>query len=362
MLVDPRGNPAVPREILRATVKMDVLANVQNLGSKVVGRWGGLARADFLSFSPYGESTSLVAFHTLDSNEQSVIQVVESARVGGEGLIARGAAVYGVSHPGDALKVLGLKSQSVVVNAELAYPLIRMRRENLNVAAGFDIVDQKTDISGAASLSHDELRVGYVRADGDLRTQAFDLPVQLSGSVSLRKGFEAFGATSAGSPQLSRSTAEPDAWVVKAGGDLQTLLSPAITGIIKVQAQYTDKALVPYEQISLGNLSVGRGYDPAALLGDKGAAASVELHYAPFSIYPKLAAAPYVFFDAGYVRNNGTATGGGRSLRSVGAGVLFRIANRANLELTYAYPLDEVITGGQKPAPRLLLNLTASVL
>lgn len=339
---------------------VDVLANAQNLGSKAVGRWGGLVRADFLSFSPYGESTSLVAFHTLDSNEQSVIQVVETARVGGEGAVARGALTYGVSHPGDALKPLDLKSQSVVANFELAYPLIRTRRRNLSLAAGLDVIDQKTDAAGSP-LYHDELRVAYVRAEGDLRAQALRVPVQLNGELALRHGLEAFGASDSSSPQLSRAGAHPDAWVVRGDGELGALLASYLTGSIRVQAQYASQPLAPYEQISLGDLSVGRGYDPAALLGDKGVAAAFELHYASVQIYPRVAVAPYVFFDAGYVRNNGQGLGG-RTLRSVGAGAIFRIAGRANLDLTYAYPLDELFAGARRPAPRLLVNLTASIL
>jgi hemolysin activation/secretion protein len=353
--IKPSVNPdrgAVDIDVTVTRDGVDVLANVQNMGSKVVGRWGGLARADFLSFSPYGESTSLVAFHTLDSNEQAVIQVVESARIGGDGLVARAAAVYGVGHPGDTLKPLGIKSESVVGNLELSYPVIRMRRENLNVAGGFDVVDQKTTVIG----THDRLQVVYVRADGDLRTEVLGLPVQMNGALSLRKGL------SANTANQSRVGAAPDAWVVKASADFETLLTRDITGAVKVQAQYADEALAPYEQMSLGNLSVGRGYDPAVLLGDKGAAALFELHYAPFQLHPKVQASPYVFFDVGHVSNNASVTGDGRTLRSVGAGAVFRIAGRANLEVTYAYPLDEVVRGISKPSPRLLLNLTASLL
>ena len=44
------------------------------------------------------------------------------------------------------------------------------------------------------------------------------------------------------------------------------------------------------------------------------------------------------------------------------AGVSFRIANRANLDVIYAYPLDSMIVGGPRQTPRVLVNLTASIL
>jgi len=122
---------------------------------------------------------------------------------------------------------------------------------------------------------------------------------------------------------------------------------------------------MPYEQISLGNLSTGRGYDPAAVLGDSGVSGSFELRYVGWQVTSGVTASPYVFFDAGYVHNNDAALSGlapDRTLRSFGAGVALRLANRANLEITYAQPLDSVALGSLRPAPRLLVSLTASFL
>jgi hemolysin activation/secretion protein len=76
-------------------------------------------------------------------------------------------------------------------------------------------------------------------------------------------------------------------------------------------------------------------------------------------------ASPYIFFDAGAVHNNEASLSGlsqSRTLRSFGAGVALRLVNRANLDITYAQPIDSVASGGQRPAPRLLVNLTASFL
>jgi hemolysin activation/secretion protein len=76
-------------------------------------------------------------------------------------------------------------------------------------------------------------------------------------------------------------------------------------------------------------------------------------------------AAPYAFFDAGYAANNNSAATGlakDRTLTSLGAGVVFRVFNRANLEVTYAHPLDAVRAGGTRPGDRVLIQLTASLL
>ena len=343
-----------------------VVGNAQNLGSKTVGRWAGLVRADARSFTPLGEDSTLVAFHTLGSDEQWVVQLLEAARIGGDGWIARFSAVYGDSRPGDVLKPLDLKSTSVVAEAEAAYPLIRRRRLNLNLAGGFDVINQETDLEGGDTLlTQDRLRVAYVRADGDARVYAFDRTFLLNGALTVRKGISGLGASDAGSILLTRGLAIPDAGLIRFGGSLDAPVGAGFSANIRVQAQYTDKPLMPYEQISLGDLTIGRGYDPAVVLGDSGVGAAFELRYAGLQINPRLLFSPYLFFDSGSVHNNQAALSGltaDHTLRSVGAGAVLRVANRASLEMTYAYPLDSVILGGERPTPRLLISLTASFL
>lgn len=356
---------AVDIDLTVAREGPDVFANVQNSGSKQVGRWGGLVRGVFAGYTGYAESTSLTAFHTLDSNEQWLVQIAEAARYGSEGLTGRAALTYGESKPGAALKSLGLKSESLVGNAEVAYPIIRTRSRNLNVAGGLDVIDQKTNISGAGRLSHDKLRVAYLRADGDYRTEVAQRPVLATAGVSLRKGLSILGGSDAGDPGLTRAFAKPDAWVVRAQGGADIAFSDRLTGMIRAQAQYSESSLLPYEQISLGGLTVGRGYDPASLLGDKGVSGSAELRYGPLQLHPKVIAAPYAFVDTGYVANNNSRASGllkDRTLTSIGAGVIFRVFNRANLEVTYAHPLDAIAPGAPKPGDRLLIQLTASLL
>jgi hemolysin activation/secretion protein len=357
---------AVDIDVSVARTTFSAVGNAQNLGSKTVGRWGGLLRGDARSLTPFGEDTGLVAFHTLDSNEQWVVQLLEAARIGADGLIVRGSAVYGESRPGDVLKPLDLKSTSVVGNLEVAYPLIRRRRTNLNLAGGIDLVNQETELGGGGGkLTEDKARVLYGRLDGDLRVYAFDRPVGLTGALTVRKGLSGLGASEEGSALLTHGFAVPDAWLVRANGGLGAPLFGPISGEIHVQAQYADKPLMPYEQISLGDLSVGRGYDPAVMLGDSGAGAAFDLRYAPIQVTPAILLSPYAFFDVGSVRNNDSGLSGltpSRTLRSFGAGVTLRLANRANLEITYAQPIDAIVAGGSRPSPRLLINLTANFL
>lgn len=356
---------AVDIDLTVAKEGPEAFVNVQNTGSKQVGRWGGLVRGEIAGYTRYGESTSLTAFHTLDSNEQWLVQLSETARFGGEGLVGRGSLTYGESRPGDFLKPLDLKSKSVVANLEAAYPLVRLRNQNLNLAGGLDIIDQKTRVGGAGLLSHDKLRIVYARADGDYRTEVAERPVLFSGSLGVRKGLSLLGGSETGDLGLTRALGKPEAWVLRAQGGADVVFNDRLSGMLRAQAQYSGSSLLPYEQISLGGLTVGRGYDPAALLGDKGISAAAEVRYGPLQLHPKVVAAPYGFFDAGYVASNNALASGvqkDRTLKSVGAGVVFRLFNRANLEVTYAHPIDATRTGGRRPGDRVLIQLTASLL
>lgn len=337
------------------------LANVQNLGSKTVGRWGGLLRGEVDGLTAYGEATSLTAFRTIEANEQWLVQGTEAARIGSNGWIVRGAAAYGESRPGGPLKGLGLKSTSVIGTLEAAYPLLRTRARNVNLAGGFDLIDQKNDIAGAA-LSRDHLRVAYLRADADLRTEAFGYPTLLNGALTVRKGVSGLGASSSGDA-LSRAGAKPDAWLARAAGSAEAAVTDRLVAAVRVQGQYSGDPLLPYEQLALGDLTVGRGYDPAAVLGDSGVAGAFELRYGALPVYPRVLATPYAFFDAGWVRNHDAAASGldrDKTLKSIGGGVLFRIAGRANAEFTVAHTLDSVTPGGGKDT-RILVQLTASL-
>jgi hemolysin activation/secretion protein len=355
---------AVDLDITVTAKPIDVVANVQNLESDSVGRWGGLARIDFDSFTDLGEDTSLVGYHTLGNDEQWVAQLLEEARIGGDGLIARGSLVYGQTRPGAALAPLALLSDSLVGEAELAYPVIRLRRQNLNLAGGLDIIDESTDTGGLA-LDRDKLRVFYVRASGDTRLDSLDHIFQISGALTLRKGISGLGASPDDPTALiptTRPDGKSDAWVVRGSGQVVTNLADRLQFIGQVQGQYSPDALLEYEQFSLGNLTVGRGYDPGAVLGDSGVGGELQLRYGPWQVQRMVQVSPYVFYDAGHIHDNGVAALKDRTLTSAGLGVLFRLANRANLDLSYAKPFQSPFPGQPKPPSRILLNLTAGIL
>lgn len=336
----------------------DLIVNVQNMQAKATGRFGALARYDLNAEGRYGERTSLVFYRTI-RNEQWVVQGLEEARLGGEGWVVRAGLAYGESHPGDTVKALGIKSTSMVANVEAAYPLVRKRRENLSVAAGFEVIDQDTRIGGGSRLINDDLRVVYARVQGDQTAYWWGYrPVVLSGQVGIRRGIEGFGATDEGDRLLSRAQAKPGAWVASAEGAMLAVVSPRVSIQARVNWQYANQPLAAYEEFAVGSLTIGRGYDPAYISGDRALAGSFEIHAGPFQPRAGWAISPYGFFDVAQTHDRDRG-GLKQTVKSVGAGVQIPLRERWLLDATYAHPLDRRAFDRKTPPGRLMVNLTA---
>jgi hemolysin activation/secretion protein len=386
----PSESAAVSQEAARGALDLDVdierqaedvVAAAQNLSSKTLGPWSGIARVDLNSFTRWGERTTLIGYSTLGVDQQQVVQIIEEARIGGGGMLARGSFAYGVSHPGDVLAPLRLSGRSEVGTGEIDYPLILLRRASVNLAGGFDWVDQRIDFPGGGALSDDSLRILWLRADGGVRhdglrpTPLGYISTRAALSLQFRKGLDGLGASRAGAPSLSRNEGKPDAWVFRAEGQSSITFEPintpgsGLTLSVHYQGQYADKPLLAYEEQPIGNLTVGRGYDPDALSGDRAFAAEFKSEVGPFWLMKgkKLGIAPYGFFDVAKVSNLDLGSKD-RTVRSVGGGATFVLnavvrsrPGAVTADLAYAKPLDKPFAAAlAKPPARVLFQINVS--
>lgn len=354
------GRGAIDLDVQLSRVAIDYVGAVQNSGSDALGPWSGLARIDLNSFTRFGERTTLIGYHTLADKEQWIVQVVEEARFGANGLTGRASLAYGQSRPGDILAPLMLRGESFVATAELSYPLIKLRRQSLDLAAGIDAVAQTTSFPGGDVLADDNLRVIWTHLKGEY-IRRFDNGVSAHGTgmLELRKGLSGLGASKARDPNLSRIQGLPDAWLVRFEGEGH-LAYRWIDLALRVQAQYAGKPLLSYEEQALGDLTIGRGYEPAVLSGDRAVAAEVKVQVVPISLPRESSISPYVFFDEGYIDNLDIGSES-RTLRSYGAGVDVRLPYGVRASLAYATPLDKPFpTALEKPSPRVLFQLVVA--
>jgi hemolysin activation/secretion protein len=340
----------VERDPLQATV------NLQNLQSRQTGRWGMLARVDANGMTTLGEQTTLLVYRTVPDNEQFVVQGREVLRLGSNGLRLSAGLSYGEARPGDVLEPLNLRSTSVVGTIELAWPLVKRRMSEVEIAGGLDIVSQRTLGPGFGLIVEDQLRVLFARASATHSYRTGRRLGQVGGGIELRKGIAGLGASDPTDPFRSRLDGRADAFVARFSA--RALVPPAehVSLSVRGTAQLASDPLLAYEELTVGNLTVGRGYDPATVAGDEGVVGAFDLRFGPFPVGGRLVVSPYGFLDVGHVSNKDRG-GFSETLASGGAGVILQLPGRLVVDLAWARPFDGAL-GNPRPPDRLLLNAT----
>ena len=362
------GAGAVDLLVTVSRAPVDAIVNVQNLGARSVGRFGTVGRVDLNGFTSFGERTTLVVFAGSPVSEQSIYQLMSEARLGDSGLLGSGSLTYASSSPGAELKPLELEGRSFVANLGLSYPVIRSRRRNLNVGGGVDIIDQRTRIARTVLLSEDHLRVVYAHLDADQQWRGDGVLIPdgtIAVTVDGRQGLRGWGASNLADPTLSRIGGRPDASLIRGSARMDLRPMDGLVLRSSVLGQYSAQSLLAYEQFAVGNLTVGRGYDPASLTGDSGVGGAFEARVGPFAL-PKLAgrdlrATLLGFYDVAHVSERAPLSDR-RTAHSAGVGATFELSRTARLDITWARPENKTSRYlPTLPTTRLLVNLTATV-
>jgi len=364
--------------VVRLPGQLDL--NLQNYGSRAVGRGGFLLRGQLFGLTGLGDRTVLAAYSTADFEEQQTLQAAHDFRIGGEGLQISGQVTYSWARPDTGEALIDLESRTLFASLEANYPFVRTQRFSLLGGVGFDWSDQEVDFNGLA-LSRDQLRTFYAALD--LVAAA---PVGAAGrrlrlgpawliqaGLELRQGLDIFGASppcgqnfaacfGPGSVPPARFEGDPTATIVRARLAAEARIVPAITVFVGATAQYAGEPLFAFEEFSAGNYTVGRGYDPATLVGDQGIGVQSEIRFGRLDPQsPRdFAAQPYLFFDSAWVANEDRLfiVEGREDLHSAGIGVRASFGERAQLDATIAVPLVRPGVLTETPDPRFLISFT----
>jgi hemolysin activation/secretion protein len=140
---------------------------------------------------------------------------------------------------------------------------------------------------------------------------------------------------------------------------------PPVTFTFHGIAQWADRPLLAYEQQAIGNLTIGRGYDPDSASGDRVLAGEAKGELGPITFakigsgptVQDISVGPYGFYDIARVVN--LAPGSTNStLHSVGGGFEFRFPYRIHVDVYYAYPLDKPFPeAAHKPSDKIFLQI-----
>lgn len=374
------GPGEVIGEVMVKRRPVELVVGGQNLSSRSTGREGVVAQLTLNDLTGMGDRTTLSLYNTLQTGEQTVFQLAHEFAIGPDGLRLGGRLVYGRAHPDVAGGAF--VSQTWIGAGELSYPFLRKQAAGLAGAAGFEAVDQLIDFAGTR-LNADRLRVAYARLEGRLvdgaslaGRQGYSLGeprLSLGGSIEVRKGLSGLGASRACVPlsrclppnvPITNLAADPQGALVRAEATVEFRPVRAVTLALHPRAQYSASQLLSYEQFTLGNYTVGRGYDPGTVQGDKGVALSAELRLG--RLRPKSAEAialqPYAFVDAGWAWTNDAGLTPMRRLVSAGGGVRARWGDHGDLNLVVAVPLERVSGQAQLGPARVLLTFSTRLI
>lgn len=343
-------------------VPVEADANIQNLGAKTTGRWGGQARVQLNGLTGMGDRTSIAFFATAPFREQHVLQLAHEMRLGDEGLRLGGRFTYAWSRPDLPAADDPIRARTLFANLEARYPLQRTQGSSLWLSGGLDLVNQTVRFD-AVPIARDKLRIAYLRIDGDLMDQVgagADWHASYWGEV--RQGLDILGSIDwprAGVTPPSRADGDVGGTLWRGGASGEFVLAPNVSAAVTVVAQRSADPLFAFEEFSAGSYTVGRGYDPGTLIGDDGIGGSAELRVDRLTPGKgDLTLQPFVFLDWARVWNKGM---GGESLLSVGGGLRASFAGRFRLDLTLAVPTQRAGLLDEKGDPRLLVSFTTKL-
>ncbi len=360
-----------------------VLANIQNLGSSAIGPFGGTLQGEVYDITGLGDRTFITAFTTLDFAEQQTVRIGHDFAVGGEGMRFGGSLTYSTTNPGNSVAGFDITSQSVIGSLFASFPVRRTRQSSVFVDAGLDIVDQSVDLNDF-SLTKDRVRTLFARISGEQTDRAsvqrldgytpFEPKLRIRYGAEVRQGIgilstspdcrpDLLACAAGGAVPPSRIEADPTPFLLRYDFGAEYRPTPLLTFALEAQAQVSNDPLPAFEEFAAGSFSIGRGYDPGAVLGDSGVASAFEVRYgslAPDDV-DAVAVQPYVFTDVAFAWNEDPSRRAQNPDRlwSAGGGVRAAWGARLQGDLMIAVPLETPDLALRRGDVRVMFSLTA---
>lgn len=374
------GQGDVVGDVLVVRRPIELVVGGQNLGTRTSGREGVFAQLSLNGLTGLGDRTVISAFNTVDFEEQTVLQLTHDFALGTSGLRLGGSVLYGRGEPDVPAD---FETETFVGRVEMTYPVIRRQTFSLFAAGGLEIVDQSVDL-GNIRITEDKLRVANVQITVDALDQASligrggytgnEPKWRVSAGLEARQGISGLGASDDCRPvtnclapnvPISNLLADTSGFVLRGQALLEYRPAPKITLAAVPRAQYSPDILLSYEQFSLGNYTVGRGYDPGIVLGDSGIGSSFEVRYG--KLMPReidaVALQPFAFIDVARAWSNIDGLDEGRyDVISAGGGVRVRWGSHIDANLIIAKPLEEAGFQTRKGDVRALFTIRARLL
>jgi hemolysin activation/secretion protein len=321
---------------------IDAIARIDNRGTAARGPWQYLGSVTLNNIAGAHEALTLTYAGTFQLEELQYVQATYRQVLNSEGLYGFINASHGFGRPGTAvLRSLDYRTRSTLVEAGLAYPVIRAREANLTLTAlGFLTNDESRQLGAPFTL--DRLRGFRLKADADWADSFLGINQV---NVTFSQGIHGLGSTESGNPfgplppLPTPSTNAGRVDFNKIEGTFSRLqpLFPSVSLFVAAYGQWGFTPLLVSEQCAYGGRFFGRAFDPSQLLGDRCWAALGELRHdiaTPWKQLTRLQVYGYADHGEVYTLFPAAGTPASQSGSSVGAGV------RAAWEDTYTADLS----------------------
>lgn len=353
-------NIATETQTLGGSVSYD------NYGTRYVGPQQLTGSVNANSIFRAGDTTRFTYVGASKGNELQYKDLAHDTPLGSNGTRFVLDVNQAITNPLYVLQDLKIAGNAKDLNGTVRYPVIRSRSENLTVEGVFNYLDSYvTQLD--APLYTDHLRT--IKIAG-----AYDFADRYKGAnligVALVQGLKIFGAT-ANNQSLFTSRYGATGRFTKVTGQVSRLQHLfwkfSLLGLVK--GQYAFNPLLASEQFGFGGSQLGRGYDPAEIIGDRGVAASVELHLdtSPGRLWLR-AIQFYAFYDAGWTWNlrNVTTVPTKQTANSTGAGMRIYMMKYLSANAMITQPLSRKVLALQQVGnggshPRVFFSVTASI-
>ncbi len=250
-----------------------------NTGSKSTGPYSlGYIGTFQQPFNSKGQlSLALTSTGRPDGMFEGVRSVVTrySQAVGSRGAILSLGVTRSQAKPGDYLASLDIESNAYSISPRLRYPLLRTRENSVYLDSGLTLNNSETTLAGAM-LTNDRMSVVDVGASWILN--GWMDGVQSLG-VGVSRGVSAFNAMKSDASLPSTSGFQPDFTKYTMTWQRTQNLPQRFSMRFYALGQYAQDRLLTGEQIVFGASTIGRGFTPALIAGDKGLGALIELRY-----------------------------------------------------------------------------------
>jgi len=325
--------------------RIEAAFEIANDGSDFVGPNLGTGEIIFNSIFNFHERIGIRVAASGDAEELLLGELYGSIPVGTEGTQLFGRISNSVSEPGNGLQNFAIANDAFRWSLGASHPFIRSRRKNLFAGLQFDWDDLKSDSDIFGRLSEDHLRVvrGYADFDFVDSWLGASRPAVTAIHVRASLGFDAFGGTQ--NSDLFRTRANADGSFAALDAEIQRFQRigiPGVTILMAAKGQITSEAVLASEEFGFGGSDYGRGYDPSAIVGDRGVAGKIELQYqrAVNSIPLLENYQVFSFLDGGIVQNidqPGARSTVTNELYSAGGGIRLDFAHDFEAEFALAW-------------------------